>query len=50
MITDDGKEFKNDLFKKATDELGIQHQFLSPHHPQSNDILEKLNSFLKNMY
>ena len=26
MITDNGKEFKNDLFKKVTDKFGIKHQ------------------------
>ena len=27
MITDNGKEFKNDLFKKVTEEWGLKHQF-----------------------
>ena len=47
MITDNGNEFKNDLFEKGADELGIKHQFPSPYHPQSNDILGKFHSFLK---
>ena len=27
MITDNGKEFKNDLFKKVAEKLGIKHHF-----------------------
>ena len=38
MTTDNGKEFKNDLFKKVADKLGIKHHFVSSYHPQSNGI------------
>ena len=27
MIADNGEEFKNDLFKKVAEELGLKHQF-----------------------
>ena len=47
MITDNSKEFNNDLFKKMAEELGLRHQFTSPYHTPSNDILEKVCSFLK---
>ena len=47
MITENGKESKNDLFKKVADELGIKHNFSSTYHPPSKGILEKFHSFLK---
>ena len=47
MITDNGKEFNNDLFKKVADKLGTNHHFLRPYHPHSNGNLEKFHSFLK---
>ena len=46
MITDNEKEFKNDLFKKIPDELGTKHHYLRPYHPQSNGVLETFQSFL----
>ena len=47
LIASNGKEFKNDLFKKVASESGIEHKFSSPHHPHSNGILEKFHSFIK---
>ena len=47
LVTDNWKEFKKEFFQKVESELGIKHQFLSPHHPQSNSILEKIHYFLK---
>ena len=41
------QSFKNNLFKKVADKLGIKHHFLIPYHSQSNGILEKFHSFLK---
>ena len=49
MKTENGKEFKNDLFKKIVDKLGRKHNFLSPYHPQSNGVLEKFHWFLKHV-
>ena len=40
-ITDNGKEFKNDLFNQTADQLGIKHHFLSPYHPQSSKHVQK---------
>ena len=50
MITDNGKEFKNDLFKKVEDKLGIKHHFSSPYHPQSNEHFREIPFIPKNMY
>ena len=47
IITNNGKEFKNELFQKAANKLDIKHQFSNPHLSQSNGILEKCHSFLK---
>ena len=47
MITDNGKECKNDLLKKIADKLGIKHHFSCPYYPQFNGVLEKFHSFLK---
>ena len=43
MMTDNGKEFKNDLFKEVADKLGIKHHILSPYHPLSSGILDKFH-------
>ena len=50
LITGNGKELKSSFFQsfqKVESELGTKHWFLSPHHPKSNGILEKICSFLK---
>ena len=47
LITDIGKDLKNKLFQEVAKELGTKHQFLTPDHPQSNSILEKLYILLK---
>ena len=45
LVKDNGKELKNELFQKVASELGIKSQFLSPHYPQSNGILERFHVF-----
>ena len=47
LVTDNGEECINDLFWEVTQELGSEHQFTSPYHPQSNEVLEKIPLFLK---
>ena len=50
-VTDSVMEFlKNELYQTVAEELGIKHQYSSPHHPQSNGILKKNDSFLKSLY
>ena len=34
IISDNGKEFNNQLNADITDLLGIQHRLITPYHPQ----------------
>ena len=43
LIIENRKEFKNELLQKVSSELGIKHQFFSPHQQQSNSTLEKFH-------
>lgn len=48
ILTDNGTEFVNELFKKVADELGCEHKITIPaYHPQSNGLLEGFHYFLK---
>ena len=40
LQTDNGGEYKNNLFKNYCDENNIKHIFSSPYHPESNGIVE----------
>ena len=40
LQTDNGAEYKNNLFKNYCDENNIKHIFSSPYHPESNGIVE----------
>lgn len=47
--SDNGSEFKSNLFKKLLESFAIKHVFSSPHTPQSNGLVERFNGVLKNV-
>ena len=47
ILSDNGTEFKNQIFDKVTKDLGIERIFSAPYHPQSNGKLETFHKFLK---
>ena len=48
ILSDNGSEFKNQLFETVAQELGIEHKVYSPpFHPQSNGWIEGFHTFLK---
>ena len=47
ILSDNGTEFKNQIFNKVTKDLGIKRIFSAPYHPQSNGKLETFHKFLK---
>ena len=47
ILSDNGTEFKNQVFDQVTKDLGIERIFSTPYHPQSNGKLETLHKFLK---
>ena len=48
ILTDNGREFKNQLFDDVTKELGVELVLTTPaYHPQSNGKLENFHYFLK---
>ena len=48
ILSDNGTEFKNDLFDRVAKELGIDHKVYSPpYHPQVNGWIEGFHLFLK---
>ena len=47
ILSDNGTEFKNQVFDKMTKDLGIERIFPAPYHPQSNGKLETFHKFLK---
>ena len=47
ILSDNGTEFKNQIFDKVTKDLGIEKIFSAPYHPQSNGKLETFYKFLK---
>ena len=48
VLSDNGTEFKNDLFDRVAKELGVEHKVYSPpFHPQSNGRIEGFHLFLK---
>ena len=46
ILSDNGTEFKNQLMDEVLQELGIDHIFSVPYHPQSNRKLEVFNKYL----
>ena len=48
ILSDNGSEFKNELFTIVADKLGVEHRIFSPpFHPQSNGRIEGFHHFLK---
>ena len=48
MLTDNGTEFKNELFEEVSTRLGVKYKpFAPPYHPQSNGRIEGFHRFLK---
>ena len=48
ILSDNGTEFKNELFTEIAKKLGVQHKIYSPpFHPQSNGRIEGFHQFLK---
>ena len=48
IFTDNGMEYKNELFGKVAKELGVIHkQYTAPYHHASNGRIEGFHNFLK---
>ena len=47
IITDQGKEFTNELVEELTERLQTEHRVTSAYHPQSNGQRERDNRTLK---
>ena len=43
ILSDNGREFKNELLQKACEQLGIEHRFTSSRTPQTNGYVERQN-------
>ena len=48
LLTDNGTEFKNDLFSQVAAQLGVERKiYTPPYRPQSNGRIEGFHNFLK---
>ena len=47
ILSNNGAEFKNQLIDQVLQQLGIDHIFSAPYHPQSNRKLEVFHKYLK---
>ena len=48
ILSDNGTEFKNQLFEKVAKELGVKHKiYVAPYRPSSNGCIEGFHNFLK---
>ena len=48
LITDNGTEFKNELFNTVAEQLGVERKIYTlPYRPQSNGCIEGFHNFLK---
>ena len=48
ILSDNGTEFKNQLFEKVAKELGVKHKiYTGPYRPSSNGCIEGFHNFLK---
>ena len=48
ILSDNGTEFKKQLFEKVAKELGVKHKiYTAPHRPSSNSHIEGFHNFLK---
>ncbi len=48
LITDQGREFINELNDNLCERFKIDHRIASPYHPQSNGLQERMNQTIKN--
>ena len=46
ILSDNGKEFKNALFAKVKERYGVEQRYISPSHPQSNGLCERMNNVI----
>ena len=47
LLCDHGRQFHGDVINPIATQLGVQQVFTSPYHPQTNDLIERLNKTLK---
>ena len=48
ILSDNGTEFKNKVFKQISKELGLEYKlYILPYHPASNGRIEGFHAFLK---
>ena len=48
LLTDNGTKFKNDLFSRVAEQLGVERKIYSPpYRPQSNGLIEGFHKFIK---
>jgi len=47
IITDQGMEFSNAIFKNGCNRLCIEHRRTTPYHPQANGVVERFHRTLK---
>ena len=48
ILSDNGTEFKNKLFKKVADQLGVEYKvYTPPYRPQCNGKIEGFHKYLK---
>ncbi|XP_051540008.1 uncharacterized protein LOC127432698 [Myxocyprinus asiaticus] len=47
ILTDQGRDFINELNKEVCKILGIERSLCAPYHPQTNELLEKLNGTIQ---
>ncbi|XP_073802848.1 uncharacterized protein [Danio rerio] len=47
ILTDQGREFVNQINKDLCDFLGVERSLCAPYHPQTNGLVEKLNGTIQ---
>ncbi|KAL6455441.1 hypothetical protein MHYP_G00361070 [Metynnis hypsauchen] len=47
ILTDQGREFVNQINKEVCDLFGIKRSLCSPYHPQTNGLVEKMNGTIQ---
>ncbi|MCO5611527.1 hypothetical protein L7F22_065780 [Adiantum nelumboides] len=47
LVSDQGKEFRNDLIEDLVKKLEIKHRYSTPYHPQCNGLVEAFNGVLQ---
>ena len=49
LVTDQGKEFVNEILKEVANLLQMKHITTTPYHPQANDLIERSNGTVLNI-